>query len=63
MLGRDNINLFPQQPRLGFFVVEAKGPSVVLDNHIPQVVGELFAAAKALKYVQPSFEVCSVLRL
>ncbi|PPQ94305.1 hypothetical protein CVT25_004962 [Psilocybe cyanescens] len=34
---------------LGFFVVEAKAQDVKLDDHIPQIVLQLYAAAKKLK--------------
>ncbi len=35
---------------LGFFVVEAKGRDVKLDDHVPQVLTQLYAAAKKLKF-------------
>ena len=34
---------------LGFFVVEAKDQDVKLDDHVPQVLTQLYAAAKKLK--------------
>ncbi|KAL0958125.1 hypothetical protein HGRIS_000293 [Hohenbuehelia grisea] len=49
LLNRDDLNHFPHHPRLGFFVAEVKGPSVVLNAYIAQAVGELFATAKTLK--------------
>jgi hypothetical protein len=35
---------------LGFFVVEAKDRDVKLDDHIPQVLMQLYAAATKLNY-------------
>ena len=35
---------------LGFFVVEAKDRDVKLDDHVPQVLTQLYAAAKKLKF-------------
>ena len=34
---------------LGFFVFEAKDRDVKLDDHVPQVLAQLYAAAKRLK--------------
>jgi hypothetical protein len=34
---------------LGFFVVEAKDRDVKLDDHVPQVLTQLYAAARKLK--------------
>jgi hypothetical protein len=36
---------------LGFFVVESKDRDVKLDDHVPQVLTQLYAAAKKLKSV------------
>ena len=40
---------------LGCFVVEAKQRGLQLEDHIPQVLAELYAAARKLKWVDPTF--------
>ncbi|KAF9553048.1 hypothetical protein CPC08DRAFT_767833 [Agrocybe pediades] len=32
-----------------FFVTEAKGPDQILENHVPQAVGEMYSCARTLK--------------
>ncbi|KAL0952597.1 hypothetical protein HGRIS_006852 [Hohenbuehelia grisea] len=52
LFDRNDLHNFPGYPRLTIFVVEARGPPMVLHPYIDRAVEQLFATAKALKKTQ-----------